>query len=728
VLAQTPAEKMQEFLRDEVLRLTSDLRLNLERLHCEPRDPGALARARRAGKALAETGAQARLRSLMRCGKVYEDALAANLASVDPDAARRAFAGLHGTVGLVEQLLDWSIEGADETRQERLYRKLGEIASRAAVRPDGPRGLAPADPTEGAAGALPVAEPVASGFPATETAPTGAALTDFEREMLQVFASEAAERLARCEELLLQLEPDPGNAELLQQVLREFHTMKGSASAAGLKAVAEQLHTGESVVAAVARGAKVLDGGKLVDVLLKLVDAIKSKVREGPTMAPPPSDMSTEIARLLEPIARATGTRAAEGTTATPEVDTGVVKVESGRLTALMQEVGELVASGTDLDQQIRSLEELRSKLGPGDLSDQLAAFIRSLEKRAAQLTRITSGLQEQVSHLQFLPLEIVFRRLLRPIRDAARQEGKLVEIRFSGGERRLDRPVVEALYAPLLHLVRNAVAHGIEPPEARQAGGKPEAGTLRVTASNTGEEGWIDIMVEDDGAGLDLERILAKARGRGLVAPGTTPPSEEIARLVFHPGLSTRETVTEISGRGVGMDVVEKRVQALGGSVDLDTRPGAGTTVRLHVPMSSPVVEVVVLAVGDRLYAVPADIVAETIPVAMADLDRTDTTVHSDVDGHRLRVHPLGPPLGEPEPSEEGEVVVLRCPEAAAAFLVDAARDRCEVAMRPVSRNGNVRTLVTARGTSGGNEVFLLDVGGLLHLAGERAGAEGAP
>jgi len=714
---------MQDFLREEVLRLTSDLRLSLERLHSEPRDSGALARARRAGRALAETGAQAKLRSVMRCGKAYEDVLAANLGAVETEVARRTFAGLHGAVGFVEQLLEWSLEAEDETRQERLCRTLAEVLSRATTFIRGSDALLEAE--EHLAEPPPGAQVFAG--EAGAAAPPAAALSDFEREMLQVFAIEASERLARCEELLLQLEPDPGNAELLQQVLREFHTMKGAAAAAGLKAVGEQLHTGESVLDAVVRGAKVLDGGKLVDVLLQLLDSIKGKLNEGPATAPPASDLSLEIARLLEPTARATGARQAVGSLATPEVDTGVVKVESNRLTALMQEVGELVASGTDLDQQIRSLTQLREKLGPGELSEQLGTFIQSLENRAQQLTRITSGLQEQVSHLQFLPIEVVFRRLLRPARDAAREECKLVDIAFERGDLRLDRSIVEALYAPLLHLVRNAVAHGIETPEARHAKGKPEAGSLRITAANGEQEGWAVISVEDDGAGLDIARILAKARTRGLVPPDATPSRDEIARLIFRPGFSTRDAVTEISGRGVGMDVVEKRIEALGGAVEIDSRDGVGTAIRLHVPIASPMVEVIVVAVGAGLYAIPADVVAETVAVATADLERRGGEVYGVVGGHRVRVCILAQALGEREPAEEGEIVVLRCPEAAGAFLVDAARDRREIAMRPLGRRpGEGSALIVARGGGDGGEVRLLDVGALLQLGGEPAAGDG--
>lgn len=710
MLSQSSGDRMQDFLREEVLRLTSDLRLSLERLHHEPKDTGALARARRAGRAIAETGSQARLRSLMRCGKAYEDVLAANCGALDGDVARRTFDGLHGALGLVEQLLDWSIEAADEPRQERLCRALQESLARSA-RFD----ATAASPPEEPAPEEEIAAAPAPTSPAAESATAGPTLNDFEREMTQVFSAEAGERLARCEELLLQLEPDPGNADLLQQVLREFHTLKGSAAATGLKAVAEQLHTGESVLDAVARGAKVLDGGKLVDLLLKVVDAVKVKLRQGPATAPSPSDLSLEIARLLQPTARTTGARAAA--VATPEVDTNVVRVESGRLAALMQEVGELVASGTDLDQQIGSLNQLREKLGPGELSDQLGAFIQSLESRAQQLTRITSGLQEQVSHLQFLPLEVVFRRLLRPVRDAAHEEGKLVELEFAGGDLRLDRSVVEALYAPLLHLVRNSVAHGIETPEARQASGKPQEGSLRISAA-PGEEGWVVVSVVDDGSGLDLKRILLKARALGLVAPEASPSRDEVCRLIFRPGFSTRDAVTEISGRGVGMDVVEKRIQALGGTVEVESRDGAGTTIRLRVPIASPTMDVIVLAVGRGLYAVPGEVVSDTLPVAVADLERSGGALFAVIDGHRVRVTPLGRALGEPEPAEEGEIVLLRCAPGTAAFLVDAARDRRDAPMRPASRG--MRSLIAARASTEIGEIQLLDVEALLELSGE--------
>ena len=196
----------------------------------------------------------------------------------------------------------------------------------------------------------------------------------------------------------------------------------------------------------------------------------------------------------------------------------------------------------------------------------------------------LATELKEQVNSLVLIPLDQVFRRLQRPARDAARQEGKLVTLELSGGDTRVDRAIVERLHPPLLHLVRNAVSHGIEPPAARELAGKHRTGIVRVRAEVCDHD--LVLVIEDDGGGLDLAAIRAKAEALGLISPHQQPPRAELIRLILRPGFSTRDDVSDLAGRGVGMDVVAREVEALGGMIEIESQQGRGSRIRLSIPL----------------------------------------------------------------------------------------------------------------------------------------------
>ena len=206
------------------------------------------------------------------------------------------------------------------------------------------------------------------------------------------------------------------------------------------------------------------------------------------------------------------------------------------------------------------------------------------MDQQARHFWDLASELKEQVNSLVLIPLEQLFRRLQRPARDAARKEGKLVTLELSGGTLRVDRAVAERLHAPLLHLVRNAVSHGIEVPEVRERVGKHRTGIVRVLAAEQAHE--LSLVVEDDGGGLDLAAIRAKAAARGWIEAHDTPTREVLARLILRSGFSTRDDVTDLAGRGVGMDVVAREVEALHGAIDIDSQDGKGTRIRLVIPI----------------------------------------------------------------------------------------------------------------------------------------------
>jgi chemotaxis protein histidine kinase CheA len=243
-----------------------------------------------------------------------------------------------------------------------------------------------------------------------------------------------------------------------------------------------------------------------------------------------------------------------------------------------------LPAAPAKVDQEL--LAQLREKVSGAEQSEEVLQLIDALDQQTREYSQIGLGLQEQLDKLRTVPLQSMLRRLLRPVRDAARQEGKLVELQLQGGDIRVEREIVERLHAPLLHITRNAVSHGIEPPPTRQAAAKPPTGNLRVHAHR--HNGHLVITVTDDGAGLDYETIYAKAEAHGWVDPGQLPPRHELARFILRPGFSTKEEVTDLAGRGVGMDVVAREIDALNGHIDIESLDGRGTSIRLTVPLPS--------------------------------------------------------------------------------------------------------------------------------------------
>jgi two-component system chemotaxis sensor kinase CheA len=254
-------------------------------------------------------------------------------------------------------------------------------------------------------------------------------------------------------------------------------------------------------------------------------------------------------------------------------------------------------------DSQLRTLTELRGQLGPGEGGGEIRQVIDALDRQARQFWDLASDLKAQVSSLASVALEGTFRRLQRPVRDAARHAGKLVTLDVSGGEIRVDHAITERLYAPLLHLVRNAVSHGIETPGVRERHGKSRTGSVRVRAAL--REGDLVLVVEDDGAGLDIAAIRAKATSLGWVDPQHVPTRAELIPLIFRAGFSTQADVTELAGRGVGMDVVAREIEALDGVIDVESRDGSGTRIRLSIPLNTGDASTVRIVPGDATRTV---------------------------------------------------------------------------------------------------------------------------
>ena len=352
-----------------------------------------------------------------------------------------------------------------------------------------------------------------------------------------------------------------------------------------------------------------------------------------------------------------------------------------------------------------------------GELADEMARLIDTLGEQARQIAKVTTGLQRQVTALRLLPLGSVFRRLAPAVRDAARETGKRVDLQVVGGEVQLDRSLIEALHAPLLHLVRNAVSHGIEAPDRRRAKGKPESGSLRLSA--VPEQHGVVVTVEDDGAGLDFDAVRARAGQLGLLGEGETPSREQLLRLIFEPGFSTAAATTDLAGRGMGLDAVARQVAAFHGDVAVESRPGEGTAVRLFLPLATSIDETLMVETGAQVFAVPIRFVERAVPIEMRAVERRPAGARLRLGERMLPALVLGPLVGEAVPADAAVAVSVRVGDRVLALVVDGVRAQQEVSIRPLSPLLEAHPFLTGATIAGsGSVVFVLHVGHLIDLA----------
>jgi two-component system, chemotaxis family, sensor kinase CheA len=384
-----------------------------------------------------------------------------------------------------------------------------------------------------------------------------------------------------------------------------------------------------------------------------------------------------------------------------------ILHVGRAKLDTLMNAVGELVITKTILKQIISQMSQ--------DGADRLDEALQELENHAREL-------QDSVMAIRMQPMSFAFGRFPRLVRDLCQASGKLVQLRVSGEASELDSTVIEKLVDPLTHLVRNALDHGVEAPAERVAGGKMETATLSLHAEHRG--GNIEIVVGDDGRGINRERVRAKALDLGLVGPQETLTEERIQDLIFAPGFSTAEKLNELSGRGVGLDVVRKNVSELNGSIKVDSEPGRGTRFIIRLPLTLAIVDGMRVAVGAETYILPLASIVECIRPGAAEVRPIAGQGHVvEVRGEYLPLVPLGSLFGVAAVgADEGILVVLEADGERIALLVDALLGQEQVVIKTLEANYRKVAYVAGATILGeGRVVLILDVGALVRSRREQ-------
>jgi two-component system chemotaxis sensor kinase CheA len=429
-------------------------------------------------------------------------------------------------------------------------------------------------------------------------------------DLVKEFAEETIVNIAKAQAAIVALESAPGDHELINTAFRSFHTLKGSADYLGMTAIKEFAHYIEDILGAVRSKKSILDSF-MVTALLEASDALKNEAvlikkqekfdRER---------FNFEVSIIYKDFIMKTIPGAGEKTREDAEKNTensvvdfsgsdGLqdemeIRIDSNRLNYFMANLGEILA----LEPYLRAdMSEIA-----GQFPEKSAAIERNLSKFSRSIDR----LKNSAYGLKMLPLKSAFVKMSRLIRDLSVKSGKKLRLVTSGGNVEMDREIVESIAEPMLHLIRNASDHGIEPARERTAAGKPEAGLINISASM--QEGSVIINISDDGRGIDGKKVLKKAVDAGLVSGEAELTEDEVFRFIMSPGFSTADKISEISGRGVGMDVVAKAVKKMGGTVRIKSIQGQGTRVSMRLPVVLAVIEAVVVQINNEKYALPAE------------------------------------------------------------------------------------------------------------------------
>jgi two-component system, chemotaxis family, sensor kinase CheA len=486
--------------------------------------------------------------------------------------------------------------------------------------------------------------------------------------LLQDFLTECDELLEQLNQDLVAIESSPEDNELLNRIFRAFHTIKGTSGFMGFRDIVAITHQAEDVLNLMRKGERKVTH-RATDVFLNVLDQLRrmlDDVRQGAPREYELGELLGRVHQLMEldephrpmlgeilvadgTISHAerrealqqaveTGQRLGqvliEKQVATPDqireslekqaVVTGdvreaarTIRVDVNKLDELVNLTGELVLERNRMAQLTRDFSVRRFS------SEE---FERLISESSSRLSFVTEELQAASLKTRMVPIDVVFRRFPRMIRDLSNSLGKEVSLVIRGGDTELDKTIVEEIADPIVHLIRNSLDHGIEPPSAREKAGKPRKGTMRLEARPEGD--FIIVQIEDDGAGIDPERIATKAVEKGIVTFESVKAMthREILDLIFLPGFSTAEKTSDISGRGVGMDVVRTNMKKLNGIVELDSEVGRGTKVTLKLSLTLAILPVLLVRVGEATYALPLRSVSEILRVDAHQIHEGDT------------------------------------------------------------------------------------------------------
>lgn len=581
---------------------------------------------------------------------------------------------------------------------------------------------------------------------------------DITDEMVERYIQEAEELLEAAEEGLLEWEKDPDNTEALAMIFRNIHSFKGNSGFFGYANLEKLSHNIENVLDIIKNGGK-FRVENAYEVLLNAVDALKDSVTGLATHGGKDhvEDLEHHIEALQDlPAPRLGELLVKQGIVKEEDIES-VLSIQKKPLGEYLVEMGK--ASREDIEKTVQTQKsekkeirqpERKAKAAPSakrqDIRVDLAKLdnlinligemviaenmlihnpdiegmeLENFNKAAQQMTKLVRELQEMAMIIRMIPVSGLFRRMIRLVHDLSAKAGKKVELKLFGEGTEVDKTVIETITDPLVHLLRNSMDHGLEPPEERIAAGKNETGTIKLSACH--EEGEVWITIEDDGRGLNRDKILAKAIQNGLIeGDGSDLPDKYVYNLIFQPGFSTAEKITDISGRGVGMDVVKQNLEKIKGKIDVSSVPGQGTIMKLRIPLTLAIIDGMLVRVGDVHCIVPVLAIKEAFrPEADGITITPDNQELVRVREAFLPVVKLHELLEvEPDNRElvEGILIVLEHQDRYVCLQVDEIMGQQQTVIKGLSEYiGNVHGCSGCTILGNGDICLILDVGSLV-------------
>ncbi|MES1970906.1 MAG: chemotaxis protein CheW [Pseudomonadota bacterium] len=527
-------------------------------------------------------------------------------------------------------------------------------------------------------------------------------------DLLQEFIAETRETLEALSGEIVAWEASPDDRDRLDAIFRFVHTVKGSCGFLDLPRLARLSHAAEDVLAAVRSGERIPDT-RLVNAVLAIVDRI-GEIVEAIDAGAPLDDSGEDL--LIAALEEGAAVTAQAPATIALRSPTRSVRLNVDLLDRMMSGMSDMVLARNELARRLRD-----------DGADP------TVEAALERLSLTVAEMRDTVTRTRMQKIDALFSALPRMVRDTAAELGKSVTLHIDGSDVELDREMIEMMRDPLVHIVRNAIDHGIEAPAERRALGKRENGRLTVAARQSGNQ--IIIEIADDGRGIDTERLIAKVAGSGRRSDKDLRALSEKGKLdlVFEPGLSTKDTVSAISGRGVGMDVVRANVEQIGGRIELSNAPGKGLRLAIHVPLTLSIIATIGVGVGDQRFAISRQAIEEIVRVG-GDAIRVDMlgdTPAATVRDRRMPLVDLGALLGLHERGRAAAMlVILSVPGGSFALAVDSVLDHEELVIKPAAP-AVMATGVYAGQTlpDSGLPMLLLDCAGVATVAGLQFGRE---
>jgi two-component system chemotaxis sensor kinase CheA len=536
---------------------------------------------------------------------------------------------------------------------------------------------------------------------------------DFEA-ILRTYVAESDEHLVRMEESLIGLETYPDDQKFLEAIFRGAHTIKGNAAGLGFPKVSEFAHAFEELLQRL-RNRIVPVTKETITLLLRSVDALRRIIPDaiagakeiGPEdkallaqlidkNTPPTEKQPSPAPRDTHSGEQSAGRHREDFQSLVERADT--VRVDIQKLDRMLNLAGEIAVAHGRLRQALETPTH--------EIAEALEAH--------GQLERLSLDLQEQIMKARMVPVGPIFRQYIRTVRDVAQANGKVARLLIHGDDVEIDLSMVEKLKDPLTHMIRNAVDHGIESPEVRRSKGKDPSGSITLKALHEGASIIIELV--DDGAGLNRERIAARVRSMGVVAEPDQLSDQELFNFIFEPGFSTAEKITDLSGRGVGMDIVRRNIEALRGTVGVDSRADNGTTITIRLPLTLAIIEGFGVGIGDETYVLPLHAVLECIELPAEERHSNSRGV-INLRGQPLPYIRLRDWFGLPSPRPAREnIVVIEVGRVKAGLAVDTLYGARQTVIKPLGKRFQELPAIAGSAILGNGRVALiLDVPGLV-------------